>query len=86
MYHHFKNQEEIWELLGLLVCFGQYLWYSVQFSEHVHRVFIWSGMIKQNFISKFTSIYQSLNPGGKLRKTLLAVKTMFIAIRRRFLE
>jgi hypothetical protein len=33
------------------------------------------------FVSKSTSIYQSLNPGGKLRKTLLTVKTMFIAIK-----
>lgn len=47
----------------------------------VHNVFIGPGMIKQFFISKFTSIYQSLNPGGKLRKTLLAVKTMFIVIK-----
>lgn len=47
----------------------------------VRNVFIGPGMIKQFFISEFTSIYQSLNPGGKLRKTLLAVKTMFIVIK-----
>lgn len=55
--------------------------YSVQFSEHGHSVFIRSGMIKQFFISTFTAIYQSPNPGGKLRKTLLAVKTVFVVIK-----
>lgn len=45
--------------------------YSVQFSEHGHSIFIPSGMIKQFFISTFTSIYQSPKPRREAQKNII---------------